>query len=115
LNPIRKKKLEAEILRILATLILEGEVKDPRIFLPSFHRIDISDDLRQATVYFTAFCNNNERKKLTAGLVSCSGFFTSRIGKILGLHTNPRIHFAWDNNYIKSLEVNRLIDESKPQ
>ncbi|BDA78606.1 hypothetical protein LPTSP3_g15360 [Leptospira kobayashii] len=115
MNPIRKKKLEAEIIRILATAILEGKVKDPRIFLPSFHRIEITDDLKKATVYFTALCNNNERKKLMAGLTSSAGFLTSLVGKQLHLHTNPRFTFAWDNNYIKSLEVIRLIDESKPK
>ncbi|WP_411822440.1 30S ribosome-binding factor RbfA [Leptospira sp. 'Mane'] len=115
MNPIRKKKLEAEIIRILATAILEGKVKDPRIFLPSFHRIEITDDLKKATVYFTALCSNNERKKLTAGLTSSAGFLTSLVGKQLHLHTNPRFTFAWDNSYIKSLEVIQLIDDSKPK
>ncbi|MDZ4727660.1 MAG: 30S ribosome-binding factor RbfA [Leptospira sp.] len=115
MNPIRKKKLEAEILRILSMAILEGKVKDPRVFLPSFHRIEITDDLKKADIYFTALCNNNERKKLTAGLASSAGFLSSLVGKQLHLHTNPRFFFAWDNSYIKSLEVNRLIDESKPK
>ncbi|TGK84859.1 30S ribosome-binding factor RbfA [Leptospira bourretii] len=115
MNPIRMKKLESEIIRQISTAILEGKVKDPRVFLPSFHRIEISEDLQYAKVYFTALCNNNERKKLTQGLVSCAGFLSSFVGKNLRLHTNPRFTFVWDNNYIKSLEVNRLIDESKPK
>ncbi|GBF49292.1 ribosome-binding factor A [Leptospira ryugenii] len=115
MNPIRKKKLEAEILRILSLAILEGKVKDPRVFLPTFHRIDLTDDLKKADIHFTALCNNAERKKLTLGLASSSGFLSSLIGKQLHLHTNPRLYFKWDNNYIKSLEVIRLIDESKPK
>lgn len=115
MNSIRKKKIEAEILRNLSTLILEGEVKDPRVFLPSFHRVEVSDDLKHATVFFTALCNNNERKKLTQGLVSASGFLSSRLGNSLKLHTNPKIRFEWDKNYIKSLEVNALIDAAKPK
>ncbi|EKJ85490.1 ribosome-binding factor A [Leptospira meyeri] len=115
MNPIRMKKLESEIIRLISTAILEGKVKDPRVFLPSFHRIEISEDLQYAKVYFTALCNNNERKKLTQGLVSCAGFLSSLVGKNLHLHTNPKFTFVWDNNYIKSLEVNRLIDESAPK
>ncbi|MCW7462439.1 30S ribosome-binding factor RbfA [Leptospira limi] len=115
MNPIRMKKLESEIIRLISSAILEGKVKDPRVFLPSFHRIEISEDLRYAKVYFTALCNNNERKKLTQGLVSCAGFLSSLVGKNLHLHTNPKFSFVWDNNYIKSLEVNRLIDESAPK
>jgi len=115
LNPIRKKKLEAEILRILSMAILEGKVKDPRVFLPTFHRIEVTDDLKKADIYFTALCNNNERKKLTAGLASSAGFLSSLVGKQLHLHTNPRFFFSWDNNYIKSLDVIQLIDDSKPK
>ncbi|TGL62692.1 30S ribosome-binding factor RbfA [Leptospira ognonensis] len=115
MNPIRKKKLEAEILRILSMAILEGKVKDPRVFLPTFHRIEITDDLKKADIYFTALCNNNERKKLMAGLSSSAGFLSSLVGKQLHLHTNPRFFFAWDNNYIKSLEVIQLIEEAKPK
>lgn len=115
MNPIRMKKLESEIIRQISTAILAGKVKDPRVFLPSFHRIEISEDLKYAKIYFTALCNNNERKKLTQGLVSCAGFLSSFVGKNLHLHTNPKFSFVWDNNYIKSLEVNRLIDESAPK
>lgn len=115
MNPIRMKKLESEIIRLISTAILAGKVKDPRVFLPSFHRIEISEDLKYAKIYFTALCNNNERKKLTQGLVSCAGFLSSLVGKNLHLHTNPKFSFVWDNNYIKSLEVNRLIDESAPK
>ncbi|XDD47912.1 30S ribosome-binding factor RbfA [Leptospira sp. WS39.C2] len=115
MNPIRMKKLESEIIRLISSAILEGKVKDPRVFLPSFHRIEISEDLRYAKVYFTALCNNNERKKLTQGLVSCAGFLSSLVGKNLHLHTNPKFSFVWDNNYIKSLDVIRLIDESAPK
>ncbi|PJZ45824.1 30S ribosome-binding factor RbfA [Leptospira brenneri] len=115
MNPIRMKKLESEIIRLISSAILEGKVKDPRVFLPSFHRIEISEDLKYAKVYFTALCNNNERKKLTQGLVSCAGFLSSLVGKNLHLHTNPKFSFVWDNNYIKSLDVIRLIDESAPK
>ncbi|MBM9545797.1 30S ribosome-binding factor RbfA [Leptospira sp. 201903074] len=115
MNPIRMKKLESEIIRQISTAILAGKVKDPRVFLPSFHRIEISEDLKYAKIYFTALCNNNERKKLTQGLVSCAGFLSSFVGKILHLHTNPKFSFVWDNNYIKSLDVIRLIDESAPK
>lgn len=95
--------------------ILEGKVKDPRVFLPSFHRIELTDDLKHAKIYFTALCNNNERKKLTQGLVSSAGFLSSLVGKNLHLHTNPRFSFVWDNQYIKSLEVIQLIDDLKPK
>lgn len=114
MNEIRKKKIEREIQKTIATLINSDKVRDPRITMTTIHRVDLASDMSQAKVYYTAICNNNERKKLAQGLVSAGGFFQSMIGKKLGLRHTPRLYFIWDKAYIKSLEVNQLIDESKP-
>ncbi|WCL48088.1 30S ribosome-binding factor RbfA [Leptospira sp. GIMC2001] len=115
MNEIRKKKIEKEIQRTIATLIITEKVKDPRISMVTIHRVDMADDMSQALVYYTAYCNNNERKKLANGLTSARGFLQSAIGKKLGLRHTPNLYFIWDKNYIKSIEVNRLIDESAPK
>lgn len=115
MNEIRKKKIEREIQKTIATLINTEKVKDPRISMATIHRVDMASDMSQATVYYTAYCTNNERKRLSQGLVSASGFFQGMIGKKLGLRHTPRLQFVWDNAYIKSLEVNRLIDETAPR
>jgi ribosome-binding factor A len=115
LNEIRKKKIEREIQKTIATLINTEKVKDPRVTMATIHRVDLASDMSQAIVYYTAICSNNERKKLSQGLVSAGGFLQSMIGKKLGLRHTPRLQFVWDNNYIKSIEVNRLIDESAPK
>lgn len=114
MNPIRKKKIEREIQRTISELIVSGKVKDPRVFMATIHRVELSDDLSWATVYYTAMCSNNERKKLIAGLVSASSFLQSAIGKKLRLRKTPKLRFVWDNAYMKSLEVNDLIDKLSP-
>ncbi|MCC5816521.1 MAG: 30S ribosome-binding factor RbfA [Leptospira sp.] len=114
MDEIRKKKIEREMQRTIATLINSEQVKDPRVLMATIHRVELASDMSQATVFYTAYCTNNERKKLSAGLVSASGFFQSMIGKKMGLRYTPKLRFVWDSAYIKSLEVNRLIDESAP-
>lgn len=61
------------------------------------------------------FVITTKEKNYTQGLVSCAGFLSSFVGKNLHLHTNPKFSFVWDNHYIKSLDVIRLIDESAPK
>lgn len=114
MNEIRKKKIEREIQKTIATLINTEKVKDPRVTMATIHRVDLASDMSQAIVHYTAICSNNERKKLSQGLVSAAGFLQSMIGKKLGLRQTPRLQFVWDSNYIKSIEVNRLIDEAAP-
>ncbi len=110
MNEIRKRKIEKEILRTLGTLVVSDKVKDPRVNLVTFHRVELSNDLSIATVYYTAYCTNRERKKLIAGLVSASGFFRSALNQRLKLRRTPELRFVWDSAFIKALEVNQQID-----
>jgi ribosome-binding factor A len=68
-----------------------------------------------ATIYYTSYCNNNERKKLSQGLISAAGYLQSVLGKKLNIRYTPRLKFVWDKEFIKSIEVNQLIDDSAPK
>lgn len=116
MNEIKKKKLEKDFLKVIATLLIEGRVKDPRIeMMPTVHSVDLAEDLSEAKVYVTAYCNNNERKKILAGLRSASGFIQSQVSKALSLRITPKIFFFWDQNYLEGIRVNELIDSAKPK
>jgi ribosome-binding factor A len=115
LNEIRQKKIEREIQRTIASLIISEKVKDPRISMTTIHRVELAPDMSIATIFYTAYCNNNERKKLSQGLVSATGFMQAMIGKKLNLRYTPRLKFVWDKDYIKSIEVNQLIDDLAPK
>lgn len=115
MNEIRQKKIEREIQRTIASLIVGEKVKDPRISMTTIHRVELALDMSVATIYYTAYCNNNERKKLAQGLKSATGFMQAMIGKKLNLRYTPRLNFIWDKDYIKSIEINQLIDDLAPK
>jgi len=110
MDPIRKKKIEAEIIRTLATLLVSGKVKDPNIGIVSLHRADLSADMGHVKIWVTSFIEEKHKGKLMTALKRAAGFFQHVIATELKLRTTPRIQFVWDENYIKSLEVNALID-----
>lgn len=115
MNEIRQKKIEREIQRTIAGLILTGNVKDPRVTMATIHRVELAADMSLATIYYTSYCSNNERKKLSQGLVSASGYLQSVLGKKLNIRYTPRLKFVWDKEFIKSIEINQLIDDSAPK
>jgi ribosome-binding factor A len=115
-TPVRKQKIEADIVRTLALLVLEGKVKDPRVqVMPSLHRAELSEDSASCKVFLTAYCTNNERKKLLAGLRSATPYFQTVLSKKLGLRMTPRLSFFWDTAMEDAFRVNQLIDDSKPK
>lgn len=115
MNEVRKKKIEREIQKTIARLIVSGKVKDPRVSTATIHRVELASDLSRAEIYYTTWGGNRDRKKLAQGLVSAIPYFQSMLGKKMGLRYTPKLYFIWDSAYIKSFEVNRLIDESAPK
>ena len=110
MDKIRKKKIEAEIIRTLGNLFVSGRVKDPGITLVSLHKAELSEDMSHVKVYVTTYCDNKEKGKFLSALKRASGFCQHVLADELKLRFTPKIQFIWDENFIKSLEVNQLID-----
>lgn len=103
MNPIRRRKIEAEAVRTVAMMILSGKVKDPRVHMVSVHRAEISEDGKNMKVFVTAICTDKKNKVLS-GLNSAAGLFQATLSGKLGLRITPRMHFLWDEEYIQSLD-----------
>jgi ribosome-binding factor A len=110
LDPIRKKKIEAEIIRTISSLLVSGKVKDPRIGIVSLHRAELSNDMVHVKIWVTSYIEENKKGKFLSAMKNAAGFFQKVIATELKLRNTPRIVFVWDDNYIKSLKVNEMID-----
>ncbi|RHX85656.1 30S ribosome-binding factor RbfA [Leptospira stimsonii] len=104
MNPIRRKKIEAEAVRTVAMMILSGKVKDPRVHMVSVHRAEISEDGKNMRIFVTAICTPKKQIKVLAGLNSAAGLFQTTLSGKLSLRIAPRIQFLWDEEYIQSLD-----------
>ena len=105
LNRVRRVagEMKKEISRILAR-----EIKDPRIAaLTSVTGVDLSRDLRHATVYVSIYGSEAEKEKTMQVLLRAEGFIRSEIGRRIRLRYAPEIHFAED----RSLEYGAHIDK----
>ncbi|MCB1176812.1 MAG: 30S ribosome-binding factor RbfA [Leptospiraceae bacterium] len=115
MDPIRKKKIESEIIKTLSNLFVSGKVKDPRIGIVSLHRAELAEDLTKVKIWVTSYIEEKQKGKFLSALKNASGFFQKVIADELRLRNTPRIHFIWDENFIKSLKVNELIDSLSDQ
>ena len=94
----------------ISKLLVSGKVKDPRIGIVTVHRANLSDDMAHAKIWVTSYLPEEEKENFLRGLRSASGYIQSVVGKTLGLRVTPKISFVWDEEYIKSFQVNELID-----
>lgn len=70
----RLQRLNDQLRDEISTLILRGEIKDPRVntFL-SINRVEVTNDLAYAKVYVSTFLPDGQLKKGVDGLNSAAG------------------------------------------
>jgi ribosome-binding factor A len=91
----RARKLEDRIAQIVAEM-LERRVKDPRLGLVTVTDARITNDLREATVYYTVYGSPDEQAGTAAALKSATGLIRSEVGRQTGLRHTPSLAFVRD-------------------
>ena len=95
MDAARARKLADRITRIVAEM-LERRVKDPRLGFVTITGARLTNDLRDATVYYTVYGTEEEQAGSTAALASATGLIRSEVGRQTGLRHTPSLTFVRD-------------------
>ncbi len=97
--------------------VVQRDLTDPRLegTLPSVTRVNVSEDLATADVYFVLMGTQGKQKAGLAALQSAAGLMRTKVGK--GLHTRsvPQLRLHLDEQYRKEVEVLELIDKASSE
>jgi ribosome-binding factor A len=91
----RAHKLADRIREIVAEL-LEKRVKDPRLGFVTVTDARITNDLREATVFYTVYGDEHEQIASQRALTSDTGMLRSEVGRITGVKHTPTLTFVAD-------------------
>ena len=95
MDAARARKLADQISQIVAEM-LERRIKDPRLGFVTVTETRLTNDLREATVYYTVYGSDQERADTAAALQSATGIIRSEVGRQLGLRHTPSLEFVAD-------------------
>jgi ribosome-binding factor A len=95
MDAARARKLADRIARIVAKM-LERRVKDPRLGFVTITGARLTNDLRDATVYYTVYGTEEEQAGTAAALASATGLIRSEVGRQTGLRHTPSLTFVRD-------------------
>ena len=105
----RNKKIAEEIKKIVGSILISG-LKDPRISkLSSVTRVEVTGDLRYATIYISVFDPGHDVEETLEGLRSAKGFIRKSIGSRLKLYYTPEPIFKADHSVEYGMHINDLI------
>jgi ribosome-binding factor A len=105
----RMRRVNEAVRAVIADAV--GDLKDPRIGLVTVTGVDVTPDLKEATVYVSVLGNEKKRRATIAGLESAHGILQSRINRELSLRRTPTLAFAYDDSVERGVRMTQLIDE----
>jgi ribosome-binding factor A len=94
-------------------LLIQNEMRDPRLGMISVLDVKVSRDLAHADVFITVL--NAEPKEAVAALNNAGGFLRSLLAKNLNLRVTPRLRFVFDESVERGRKLSSLIDEAVAQ
>lgn len=106
----RPEKVEQFIKEELS-LILQRDVRDPRIGFVSVTDVEVSQDLRHARIFVSVLGTPEEKAATMAGLSSASRYIRRGLGQRLQMRFTPDITFRLDESIERGSRVMKLLGE----
>lgn len=109
----RSDRVADSIQRSLAILI-QQEVRDPRLGIVNINSVTVARDLSLAKVYVTVVGAANERENMEAVdvLNKASSFLRNQIARDLTMRSTPRLQFHYDKVAVEGQALSALIDRA---
>ena len=83
----RQRKM-ADRIKVIVAETLEMRIKDPRLGFITITDVRVTPDLREASVFYTVYGDDEERMSTAAALESAQGVLRSEVGKQTGMFTS---------------------------
>jgi len=110
----RATRVGDQILKCAAGLLMQ-KVKDPRVNGVTLTGVNISDDLKNAAIFFSMIGNEDDIRKAQAGLDSAKGYIKREIGLYVKLRNVPDIVFKHDPTLETGNRLEKLFQKIKTE
>ena len=103
----RTDRVADHIQKNLAVLV-QRELKDPRLAMITINEAKVSRDIAYADVYFTVFPDSQD--KLTEQLLNNSAsYLRKHLASMLNTRTTPRLRFHYDRSLVDGARISAAI------
>ena len=110
----RSQRLGEQIQRDLA-LLIQRELKDPRVGMVTVNFVELSKDLSYADVNVTVLIPQDLDEKIIKSLSilnEAASFLRMELGRGLKLRKVPHLRFHYDDSLKRGARINKLIHEA---
>ena len=109
----RIERIGDQMQRELA-LLIQREVRDPRVGMITVTGAEVSRDLAHAKVFVTLMGEASDAAiaENLAALKDASGFLRVQLGRSMKLRSIPQLHFHYDESVRRGVHLSSLIERA---
>ena len=100
-----------DLIRSEIASLLARDVHDPGIGFVTITRVQVTPDLQQARVYYTALGDEKARRNTARALDRAAPFLRRQIGSRLRLKRVPELEFLYDESIAGQDRIEQLLNE----
>ncbi len=109
----RRQERLSEQLREEISLIMDGDLEDPRIGLATITEARVTPDLSYAKIFVSVAGNAEEVKGTIAALNHAAGFIRLQLGIAIRMKRIPDLHFVHDATIQTAARIERILQEEE--
>jgi ribosome-binding factor A len=109
----RRKERLSEQIREEVTLIIDGELEDPRVGLATITEARVTDDLGHVKIFVSVMGTDEEVKASIDALNHAAGFIRHQLGHALRIKHTPELHFVHDDSLRTAERIERILHEEE--
>jgi ribosome-binding factor A len=103
----------ADRIKVIVAKRLERGIRDPRLGFVTITDVKVTGDLQHASVFYTVYGSEDERKDSAAALKAATGMFRSEVGKNITARLTPSIEFIADAIPENAALIDDLLREAR--
>ena len=103
----------ADAIKRHATMIVQGELSDPRIDSVTVLHVLLSKDSSHAKIFFTT--ENPDPKTVEEALNKAAGYVRTQLAQALNLGYTPSLKFVFDPTYSEQSKIESIFDRLAAQ
>src|SRR6185295_6855442 len=110
-NPRSKARIEARI-QERAAYCVEFELNDPRSTFITITRVEVSDDLSSAKIFYSVYGTEGDKSRTARMLEDASGFVRNKVGRVLKTRRIPALRWIYDDSIEETARMQATIREA---
>ncbi len=108
----RTDRVGQEIQKVIA-LIIQREVKDPRLGMVTVNAVEITRDLAYAKIFVTFFTLEGQNVDQSIEILNeAAGYIRSLLSKRIKARIMPELRFIYDSSMVEGVRMGNLVDKA---